>query len=151
MLAEMHAEGFLDSLDPVQLNVVLLSLIYEPRRNELHLPPKRFRHVANVTGNFLRQIHRREMKFQIRPLTKEPFFHLATDMEKWSRGISFEELMKSSEVDEGELIRYYRMVIQLLRELRGAPHASPKLLETTANAIRSINRDVVDAEKQLRA
>jgi antiviral helicase SKI2 len=100
--------------------------------------------------SFLRQIHRREAKFQIRPYTKEPHFHLATAIEKWSRGISFEELMQKSTVDEGELIRYFRMVIQLLRQLKGAPRVSPKLRETATRAQKIINRDLVDAEKQLR-
>ena len=71
-------------------------------------------------------------------------------MEMWSQGVTFEKLMEKSVVDEGELIRYFRMVIQLLRELKNAPHASPQLIETANRAIKLINRDVVDAEKQLR-
>ena len=52
--------------------------------------------------------------------------------------------------DEGEMVRYLRMVVQLLRELRNAPHASEKLHALAAHALPKINRDVVDAEKQLR-
>lgn len=152
LLAEMHEEGFMDSLDPVQLNTVLLSLIYEPRKtHDVFHVPKKFRHLTYAVEGFLRQIRKREAKYRIPFPTKEPHFHLTADIEKWTHGSSFEELMKSSNVDEGELIRYFRMVIQLLRELRSAPHASERLIETTKRAVQSINRDIVDAEKQLRA
>ena len=152
LLTEMREEGFLDSLDPIKLNVVLLSLIYEPRKAESEEKlPKRFLHLERTVTYFLKQIQRRETKHGVRPLTKEPSFLLSADIEKWSSEISFEELMKSSKVDEGELIRYFRMVIQLLRELRGAHHVSERLLETTKRAITLVNRDLVDAEKQLRA
>ncbi len=152
LLAEMHESGFLDSLNEIDLNVVLLSLIYEPRKSEREFDfPKRFRNLARAVENFLAHIHRLERKFSIRPFTKEPFFHLSEDMEKWSRGISFEELMQKSKVDEGELIRYFRMVIQLLRELRSAPHASTAFQEKTTRALKLVDRDIVDAEKQLRA
>jgi hypothetical protein len=42
------------------------------------------------------------------------------------------------------------MVIQLLRQLKQAPQVSPRLRETAENASRLINRDLVDAERQLR-
>lgn len=152
LLSEMHERGFLDGFDPVALNVLLISLIYEARKND-EAPdiPKRFRKMAQDVVGFLFEIRRIEKRFGVRPVTRDPSFHLSNEMEKWSRGMSFEELMMKSKVDEGELIRYFRMVIQLLKELRSAPHASSRLQETTHEAIRLINRDIVDAEKQLRA
>ena len=42
------------------------------------------------------------------------------------------------------------MIIQLLREIQHAPHSPAKLQATAAKARRLIDRDVVDAEKQLR-
>jgi len=57
--------------------------------------------------------------------------------------------MANLQIDEGELIRYYRMSLQILREMLETP-ASGELKEKIQGAIRSINRDVVDAEEQLR-
>ncbi len=42
------------------------------------------------------------------------------------------------------------MVIQLLRQLRDAPQVSPRMRDMVRSAMSKINRDVVDAEKQLR-
>jgi len=152
LISEMHERGFLEMLDPTKLNIVLLSLIYEPRKNEPPPPlPKRMREMGHLVENVLGNVHRREAKHQIKPYTKQPHFHLSEVMERWSGGISFDELMESCETDEGELIRYFRMVIQLLRELRHAPHTSEYIKATTFKAANFINRDLVDAEKQLRA
>jgi superfamily II RNA helicase len=58
--------------------------------------------------------------------------------------------MELTEADEGEMVRYFRMVIQLLRELMHAPHTSDKLKAAAGSAWHKINRGVVDAERQLR-
>jgi len=71
-------------------------------------------------------------------------------VEAWTKGESFDRLFRHTMVDEGELVRHFRMIIQLLRDLMNVPHASDRLRETANKAWKSINRGVVDAEKQLR-
>ena len=66
------------------------------------------------------------------------------------QGAAFKDLERFTDVDEGEIIRHFRMVIQLLRQLRQAPQVSESLRNTARSAIGKINRDLVDAEKQLR-
>jgi superfamily II RNA helicase len=95
-------------------------------------------------------IHRRESKFRIFPYTKPPHFHLAPAIEAWAHGETFEKILGLATADEGELVRYFRMVIQLLRELVNAPSTSKRLVDTAERARRLINRNIVDAEKQLR-
>jgi superfamily II RNA helicase len=53
-------------------------------------------------------------------------------------------------VDDGEIQRYFRMTVQVLRELAESPVAEPALQATAEKAWRRINRDVIDAEAQLR-
>ncbi len=60
------------------------------------------------------------------------------------------EWMGLSDVDEGEIIRYFRMVVQLLRQLKQAPQVSERVRQIAKSAQSKINRDLVDAEKQLR-
>jgi superfamily II RNA helicase len=84
------------------------------------------------------------------PQTKLPHFHLAAALEAWMSAVQFGELGRYTEVDEGEIIRYFRMVIQLLRQLKQAPQVSQRLRDTAENATRLIIRDLVDAERQLR-
>lgn len=152
MLAEMEGDKFLEELNPVELAVMLAALVYEPRKgDERPALPKRFRTLERTAENYLRHIYRRESKYRIRPYTKAPHFNLTESVENWSRAVTFDKLMRTATVDEGELVRHFRMVIQILRQLIHAPAASERLKTTAREAFTRINRDVVDAEKQLRA
>ena len=71
-------------------------------------------------------------------------------MEAWFHGAPFPQLTKLSEVDEGEIVRYFRMTVQLLRQLVEAPAAEAKLRRKAQLALARVNRGVVDAEQQLR-
>lgn len=151
MLAEMHADGILEKLNEPELAVMLAGLIFEPRKGDS--PPKlggRHHKMKEQAEHFHRHIARLETKHGIWPHTKPPHFNLALAVEAWSCGREFDELFKLTMADEGELIRYLRMVIQLLRELASAPHTSDEFRARLFRARDRINRGVVDAEKQLR-
>ena len=71
-------------------------------------------------------------------------------MEQWSQGQPFDKVVQLGGVDEGELVRYFRMAIQLLRQLSRAPVVVERLRLAAGAGLARINRDVVDAEQQLR-
>ena len=152
MLSEMHQEGFLDNLGESELGALVSALIYEPRKND-EMPQRltgKLEKIRKVTEDYHRHIHKREFKYRIFPHTKPPSFNLAMAAQAWTEGAAFEKALSLTGADEGELVRYFRMVIQLLRELRYAPHTSEKLRKTAASAWTQMNRGVVDAERQLR-
>jgi superfamily II RNA helicase len=91
-----------------------------------------------------------ERKYRIYPFSKPAYFHLATAMEAWLRGTTFDKILRFSDTDEGEVVRYFRMSVQILREINDAPVASHLLKQKLRETMRVINRDIVDAEKQLR-
>jgi superfamily II RNA helicase len=72
-------------------------------------------------------------------------------MEAWLRGTNFSKILEFTDTDEGEVVRYFRMSVQILREIRDSPISSYILKEKIKETIRVLNRDIVDAEKQLRA
>ncbi|MBI3315859.1 MAG: DEAD/DEAH box helicase [Candidatus Omnitrophica bacterium] len=151
LLSEMLEDGYLEKLNETQLSVLLSALVFEPRKNQVarELPPH-LSNLAKKAHHHLRGIHFKESAHKIFPLTKLPHFHLARAVEAWVGGCQFKDLERHTDVDEGEIIRYFRMVIQLLRQLRQAPQVSDQLRETAKRAAFKINRDLVDAEKQLR-
>jgi len=65
------------------------------------------------------------------------------------RGENFDNMLRLTDSDEGEIIRYFRMAVQILRELMDTP-CSVEFKEKALKLIRIINRDIIDAEKQLR-
>ena len=151
LLSEMHGDGVLDGLDEVKLNVLLSGLVFEPRKGDHlpHLSPKN-EGLLREAERYFRNIHRRESKFRIFPCIKPPHFNMTSVVEAWTKGETFEKLSRITHADEGELVRHFRMIIQLLKDLSNAPHTSDRLRATANHARHLINRDVVDAERQLR-
>lgn len=153
LLTEMYQDKALEGLDESKLNVFLAGLIFEPRKG-LTEPPKlshENEELLKLTQHYHRIIHKHEQNYKIRPYTKPPHFHLAKAVEGWTRGEPFEKISQATSEDEGSLVRYLRMVIQLLREIANATHASETVRHKAQKARRLIDRDVVDAEKQLRS
>ena len=96
------------------------------------------------------RIHKAERQFGVMPCTKVPEFHLSQAMQTWMGRAPFGKLARLCEADEGEIVRYFRMTVQLLRLLGEMPAADERLRVTARKAVRRINRDVIDAEAQLR-
>jgi len=151
ILSELHAAGVLDELSGVALGVLCLAVVYEPRKGARKPPLSRLaKRLEQMTKETLRGINKSERRAGIRPLSKPCFFHLSSAMEGWGRGEDFGTILRYIDIDEGELVRYFRMAMQILRELLDTP-----LQDETKNKIhgiiKMINRDVIDAERQLRS
>ena len=151
LLTELHTQAALDALDPPSLAVLLAAAVYEPRPG-LRLPKAHAlsRRLEELCQEPLGRIHRAEHLFRIHPKSKSPHFQLAAAMEAWFHGAAFSRLSKLCEVDDGEIVRYFRMTVQLLRQLIETPAAATNVHRKAQLALTRINRDVVDAEAQLR-
>ena len=68
----------------------------------------------------------------------------------WSRGCDFDKLERYARLDAGDFVRAFRLVIDQLRQIRRAMSGHTALVEKLNRCIGKINRDVVDAERQLR-
>lgn len=151
ILAELYEENILEQLDEFGLGILAAAIVFEPRKNQR--PPtlsKNARRVKQACEELYAEIKRKEQRFRIYPIAKIPYFHLSNCVETWLRGTSFEKTLQCTDTDEGEIVRYFRMSIQILREISEAKVASYILKDKIKETIRVINRDVVDAEKQLR-
>lgn len=149
--AEMQQDLVFENLQDTQLSVLLSALIFEPRKGD-HLPRLQEHHkkLQRLGEHYARFIYNKELKYRITPHTKMPHFNLAPVVEAWVQGADFDSLFRLTRVDEGELVRHFRMIIQLLREISHASHVSERLRQTADKARGRINRGVVDAERQLR-
>ncbi len=151
LLTELYTQGRLTDLGSLTLAILMVAIVYEPRPHAA--PPKSHRIAKQLTAlceQPLAHIHKMEAKFHILPPTKAPSFHLAHAMDAWMSNASFDKLSKLCDVDEGEIVRYFRMTVQLLRQLAESPASDPALRRTAEKTFRRMNRDVIDAEAQLR-
>jgi superfamily II RNA helicase len=150
LLGDLYGAKAFEQLDEISLGVLAVSTVFEPRKNQrLEGLSKSSRDIKDICDKCYEGIRRREIRYRIYPFSKPPYFHLARAMEGWLNGMKFDRVLQFTDTDEGELIRYFRMAIQILREAREAP-ISPELRDRIGKTIRYINRDVIDAEKQLR-
>jgi len=151
ILSELFAAGILEQLDEVGLGLVTSAIVFEPRKNQ-HMPSltKPIRNVKRLCDEVYLMNKEREAHFRIHPMSKQPYFNLGACMESWLRGTSFDKILQYTDTDEGEVIRYFRMSVQILKEINDAKVTSKILKERIKETVRVINRDIVDAEKQLR-
>jgi len=151
ILSELYAENILEQLDEFGLGVASAAIVFEPRKNQ-HMPAlsKPSRKLKMICEEIYAKIKEKERGYRIYPFSKPPYFHLSSGIEAWLRGTNFAKTLQFTDTDEGEVVRYFRMGIQILREINEAEVASHILKEKIKETIKVIKRDVVDAEKQLR-
>jgi len=150
-IGELFESGFLENLSAKDLFIVITALVYEPRKGEKKIKlPKNIKKIKNELDSFLGILHKEEKSFKIFPLCKRFFFNLSEVARLWFEGAKFYTLTKFSEVDEGEIVRYFRMSIQVLREIYSSKVISYNLKSKILECIGRVNKDVVDAERDFK-
>ncbi|MDD5730650.1 MAG: DEAD/DEAH box helicase [Candidatus Omnitrophica bacterium] len=150
ILSELYSDGIFEHLDEFGLGILAAAVVFEPRKNQqLGTIPKAGHLIKDLCEEKYDQIKQRERRHRVYPFSKMPAFHLAKAMECWLQGMQFSKILQYTDTDEGEVVRYFRMGIQILREINEAP-ISYILKDKIRETIRVINRGIIDAEKQLR-
>ena len=96
-----------------------------------------------------RDWRRDERHADIAELSKAPDFGLNAVALRWAKGARFDDLLKLTSVSEGDLVRTFRMALQLMRQLGRVLDARDPLREKLQHASALMDRDVVDAKRQL--
>ncbi len=150
-VSELYGYGVLEELSVRQLGILSLAAVFEPRAGGVRrkFKDEEIRSLQRTTAAVVRGIHRFEKKMKLSYFSKKFFFDLSASLVHWMREESFNSILQELLIDEGEVIRYYRMSIQILREMLETP-ASENLKGKIRQAIALIDRGVIDAEEQLR-
>jgi superfamily II RNA helicase len=152
--AELLFNGFFDRMDEDQINILATAIIFESREREWYKPaPKSLLgDVFYKADKCIDQLRRREQLFGIKGIqVKSLDASLTSAVYAWSKeNCGFEDLAKYTDASEGDLVRAFRMTIDLLRQTQRAIAGHNALRERLESSIKKMNRGVVDAEKQLR-
>jgi ATP-dependent RNA helicase DOB1 len=128
---------------------MLTAMIFEPRKTQV---PPRLSHevlaLKKLSTKISMDIENTERLFKVENRSKRFFFHLSEAMRAWMQGALFEDLHRYTDVDEGEIIRNFRMTLQTLREMKNTPGCSEAFYETISECIQLIKRDEMDPESQ---
>ncbi|MDJ0973140.1 MAG: DEAD/DEAH box helicase [Planctomycetota bacterium] len=149
-VTEAYDEGFLFRCDPVQAAMLFASIVYEARPADQSAGPTR--HLKGIMVPFslhMEAVAQHEASYRIHDVTRGPDFGLAGVVQRFAEGMSFDEVLDFTTLAPGDLVRTLRMTIQLLRQTAHALPAGDPVAAVLHEARNRIDRDVVDAKRQL--
>ncbi len=151
-LTQLLFSGFFERLNEDEINCLIVAIISEPRKDGYYkkIKDKRMLSILGAATNEIVNIQQVENQHNVSELTPLLELHLCSAMRAWSRGCEFNDLTDYADVDPGDFVRTFRLVIDQLRQIRRAMPAHTALVDKLNRCIGKINRDVVDAERQLR-
>ena len=150
-LAELLFSGALEDLPEKALAVVFVGLVYEERRrgDSGYAPARIF---GNVRARVQSEVHALAMRaadHELYSSIKRPDWGLTELTARWMDGEEFEAIAESTDVTAGDIVRHFRMAVQLMRQVRRAIDREWDLRDKLLAAMERMNRDVVDARRQL--
>ena len=152
LLTQLLFSGFFEKLTEDEINCLMVAIVSEPRKDGYFKPLKedRLLDILYEVSSEISLIQYLEVQHNVTEITPLLELRLCTAMLAWSRGCDFDRLEKYARLDAGDFVRSFRLVIDQLRQIRRAMAGHTTLVDKLNRCIAKINRDVVDAERQLR-
>jgi superfamily II RNA helicase len=150
-VTELLFRGALEHLPARALAMVFVALIHEERRRfgRPYVPARMFGDVRRSVSEVIGELCGLEARLGIEPESKRPDWGLTPAVMAWYGGCSIDELDEATEATPGDVCRVFRMAIQLMRNTRRAIDKDWDLTERLGEAIDAMNRDEIDARRQL--
>ena len=151
-ITQLLFSGFFERLSEDAINCLMVAIVTEPRKEGYFKPLKDERLLEELyaVSSEISSIQHLEVKHKVTEITPLLELRLCTAMLAWSRGCDFDKLERYARLDAGDFVRAFRLVIDQLRQIRRAMGGHTALVDKLNRCIGKINRDVVDAERQLR-
>lgn len=146
-LAEIIFSGVLENLTPSQLAGVICAITTEELRIEIPYVP--FSEPVRKTLNKIRNIKKKLAKAQANydidsPLNINPYF--SSMIELWVEGAEWETVTEQIDIGEGDIVRAFKRVVDVLRQLTVIDNVSESVVFTVREAIDKIQRAPVDVD-----
>ena len=146
-LAEIIFSGILENLTPSQLAGVICAITTEELRIEIPYIPfsEQVRKSLNHIRNIKRKLEKAQSRYDIEaPLYINPFF--SSLIELWVEGAEWETISEQIEIGEGDIVRAFKRVVDVLRQLTSIDNIPEALVFTAREAIEKIQRAPVDVD-----
>ncbi len=105
--------------------------------------------MIDILGSVVSEACRAGARGGSEPGRRRPDWGLTPTTLGWFGGLSMDELEEQLEVNPGDVCRVFRMAIQLMRNVRRSVDRDWDIVDRLDEAIEAMNRDEVDARKQL--
>jgi superfamily II RNA helicase len=139
LITEIFSSSIYTQLSDKEINVLIAAVIYEPRRKDyftLKGSERTLNHIMDKISN---------RKYIMKNLNKLHLKRMIRVIGDFTEGADFKDLLELCSLDEGDLIRLIRRVIDMLRQVA---HASddPEFIDRVHGCINKIYRSVVKFE-----
>src|SRR5690554_505905 len=139
LITEIYFMGFFHEWDEDQINAVIVGVDYEPRKGER--VPKNLPYDLKPIKKIIRDLIYRHGVDERQALFFPSLSPLAY---RWSQGWDFMELLKYTELQEGDIVSAFRRGIDLLRQIRVACMKEDQYLAgKIKNCLDKMDRDLV--------
>jgi superfamily II RNA helicase len=146
-LAEIIFSGILENLTPAQLAGVICAITTEELRIEIPYIPfsEPVRKTLNHIRNIKKKLYKSQSKYDIdSPLNINPYF--SSLIELWTEGAEWETVSEQIDIGEGDIVRAFKRVVDVLRQLTVIDNVPEALVFTAREAIEKIMRAPVDVD-----
>ena len=147
--SQLYYTRCFDLLTPEQICVLLGAVIYETRKKNAHISTDlsdMFK-LNNDGEKVIDKLREKEIKFGIKNAINPLDFSYTGITFAWVSGSDLQKI-GSFGVPEGDIIRHFRMIVQLIKTIKSQIE-DPVTIENLNSAMRLINRGAVDAEAEL--
>jgi superfamily II RNA helicase len=147
-LAQVILNGLLENLTPSQLAGVVCALVNDSTRDNQYSRlrfSKEGRTVTYQIQGVIKSVQRLQEKYRIEtPMILNP---IASGLvEAWIDGAAWSHLVRSTSIDEGDLVRIIRRTGDVLRQLSRINYVSSTLSDTAHLAVKALYRDPIREE-----
>ncbi len=139
LVTEVFFGGLYEELDDIELNILVGSIAYEPRKKDYFKFPKD----RSIVKKILKTVS--SNSFVADKINKRTLMRLTLMIKRWCEGCDFIELLDYTNLDEGDIIRFFRHIIDYERQILKAS-LNEELSYRMGKCIDLIQRDVVKVD-----
>ena len=150
-ITELLFRGMLDPLPARALAVLFVGLVHEERGRgpSVHVSSRLFGNLRRSVDRLVEELAGEERRFGIPTPLKPPAWGMTSAVDVWMGGARFEDLADETSATPGELCRTFRLALQLMRAVRRTLGREHDLIPKLEEALLGMNREEVDARRQL--
>jgi superfamily II RNA helicase len=135
VLTELFHLKFLDTFSDLDLLTLLAAIVYEERRLDYFM-------IKGSEGIYKRIMTKLHGTTVFEDINKMHLKRMVNFVRAWATGAKFSELMKFSNLQEGDIIRFFRRLIDTITQLQHATN-DEQLKDKLQELIKRIDRDLV--------
>jgi superfamily II RNA helicase len=149
--ADCFFRGIFEDLTPRELAAAFVGVIYEERKGETleQSVPHAFAPVKRRINEAVRVVKHYEAALRIPEEIKRPDFSLTNATFAWCDGSPIDALERHTTSSPGDVVRTLRIAVQCLRNMASVLRRAYALSSRLSQAVDLLNRDEVDAQRQL--